>query len=74
MSQVTFYDLGGEDHQIYANLTRTGDVKVVLKNEDDEVIYKEESHIRAWDSIVYLAKQILACDKYIEAQRELRKN
>lgn len=64
---ITLYELMGEDHLIYANKQKNGDIRVIIKNDEtDKEVFNETSHPYAWESLVYLAKQILDADNRIQ--------
>lgn len=64
---ITLYDLGAEYHRLYAKKHNNGEVQVQIVNDDtDKEVYNETSNIAAWESLVYLAKQILDADNRIQ--------
>lgn len=75
MEQITFYDLGGEDHEIHVILDKCPKhVNIEIFNETGDIVFEERSHIYAWESYVNLAKQILACDARIQKEIETRED
>lgn len=68
--ELSFYDICGEDHYIFARLTGIKEVTVVVENESLEEVYHESSHIYAWDSLVSFAKMVLQQNEKI--QKELQ--
>ena len=73
MTELTVYDLMGEDHEIEASLNAKDPKRVLVEitNEDGQCVYSEESHIYAWESLVLFAQQVLNCDKRIQEHLEL---
>lgn len=71
MKELTVYELMGEDYIIYAKLISQNQVSVKIENEDGEVVFKEKTHKYAWESLVYFAKQVLACNERIEQSKEV---
>ena len=72
MTNLTVYDLMAEDHILLADLKKDGRVHVVITDSDEhEIKYSEESHINAWESLVYFAKQVLACDERLRQGIEI---
>jgi|HubBroStandDraft_2_1064218.scaffolds.fasta_scaffold26968_2 hypothetical protein len=63
---LSFYDLGGEDHYIFAELCGTREVAVTVENENGQQVYYEKSHIYAWESLVCFAKMILSQNDKIQ--------
>ncbi len=70
MTDLTLYDLMAEDMIIWAKLVDKNHVSVKVENEQDEIVYEESSHIAAWESLVYLAKQIISVDERIQSELE----
>jgi hypothetical protein len=71
MNTLTLYELMGEDHEIYATLTKEGQVTVVVCNEERKV-YRETSNIAAWYALVDFAKQVLYVDRHIQNELKLK--
>lgn len=63
---ISLYDLCGEDHYIFANLEKDGEVSVIVENEEQKEVYHEKSHFFAWDSLVSFAKMVLQQDEKIQ--------
>jgi archaeosine-15-forming tRNA-guanine transglycosylase len=69
MTDLTVYDLMGEDHYVstsYDAASPAVDVKIYGPYE--EVVFHEESHVFAWRSLVHFAKQIIACDEQMKME------
>lgn len=71
MTELTVYDLLGEDHELWAKSIEPKMVQMVIRNESNEVVYFENSHIYAWESLVSFAKQVLACDERLRQEIEI---
>ncbi len=71
MTNLTVYGLMGEDHEIWAKPIDAKHVQMEIKNEQDERVYFETSHIYAWESLVSFAKQVLACDERLRQEIEI---
>ena len=73
MTNLTVYDLMGEDHEIQARIHVSNKRRVWVRilNEQSEEVYSEESHIYAWESLVGFAKQVLACDERLRQEIEI---
>lgn len=67
-TQLTIYDLMGEDMSIFVKLIDTNHVHVEISDERDVVVYDERSHIYAWDSLVSFAKSVLRYDENIQKE------
>lgn len=72
MSNLTVYDLIAEDHELWAKSIEPKMVQMVIRNEINEVVYFENSHINAWESLVSFAKQVLACDERLQNDLEIK--
>lgn len=71
MTDLTIYDLIGEDHEICVKLVTDKHINIEIKNDQDERVYFESSHIYAWESLVSFAKQVLACDERLRQEIEI---
>ena len=71
MTNLTVYNLMGEDMSIECKLIDTKHVHVDIIDENDNSVYSEDSHIYAWESLVSFAKQVLACDKRLRQEIEI---
>lgn len=69
MTDLTLYDLMSEDMTIWAKLLDNKHIQIQIENELGEIVYLERSHLAAWETMVYFAKQVLSVDERI--QREL---
>lgn len=69
---LELYDIMGSDHQIFAHLERNGEITTVVNDEDGSPVFSETSHIAAWLSLTYFAKQVLDCDAYIQKQLDMK--
>ena len=72
MKDLTFHDLCGQDHVIFARLEKDNEVTMEVWDEMEEVVYKEKSHIYAWDSLVSFAKMVLQQDEQIQKELEAK--
>lgn len=59
MQGLTLYELMGEDMSIEANLIDKNHVCVEVFDESEKIVYQEKSHMYAWESLVYFARQVL---------------
>ncbi len=66
MEQLTLYGIMGEDMSIHAKLIDKKHVCVEVIDESDNTVYKETSHLYAWDSLVIFANKVLKLDKKIQ--------
>lgn len=71
MSELTLYEIMGEDHDITVKLHDDRHVEVVVRNEHLDILYDEVSHIYAWESLVYFAKQVVAVDARLQEDLKL---
>lgn len=71
MTNLTLYEIMGEDMTLWAKLQNKAEVAVQVKNEDDETVFSEVTHIYAWETLVSFAKQIVACDERIQKELEI---
>lgn len=71
MNELTLYNLMSEDMTIWTSLQGKTHVNVKVQNEEGEVVYAQVSHIYAWESLVSLARQVLACDERLRKDLEL---
>lgn len=69
---LRIYDIGAEDHSIFARVQKDKEIEVTILNEKDEPVYQEKSHKAAWASLVTFAKMVLEQDKML--QKELIMN
>ena len=68
-NELTLYEIMAEDHNIYATLTSDKQVLVeVGKDKKNYNDYAETSHIYAWESLVYFARQVIDADKRIQEE------
>lgn len=70
MCELTLYEIMGDDLEIFAKLYDDRHVQVVVQNESSDTLYDEVSHIYAWESLVYFAKQVIAVD--VRLQEDLK--
>lgn len=70
MTDLTLYQLMSEDMTIWAKLVDNKHINIEIQDELDVAVYNETSHIAAWESLVYFAKQILSVDERIQAKLE----
>ena len=69
MDELTLYRLMAEAIATYAKLIDPKTLEYELFDEDSNSIYKDRTHIYAWDQLVYFSKQVITINKRI--QREL---
>ena len=67
---ISLYDICGENHYVFAKLETDGDVTIRVENEESEEVYREKSHIFAWDSLVSFAKMVISQDEKIQKELE----
>lgn len=71
-TDLKLYDLMGEDHELEASVNpKTKQVSIKINNESGNLVYHDNTHEYAWDSLVYFAKQVLSYDKRIKNELEL---
>ena len=71
MTNLTLYEIMGEDMTLWAKLVNKKEVLVQVKDELERTVFEEHSHIYAWETLVSFAKQILAANVHIENQKEI---
>lgn len=72
---LELYDIMATDHLLYAKLEKTGEITMIVVNEENnERVYKETSHEAAWDSLVYFAKQVISADENMQLLKESLEN
>lgn len=62
MRSLTVYELAGEDMDIEVKLLYAEQVEITIRDENEEIVYKETSHKSAWDSLAYFARQVVHYD------------
>ena len=67
---LELYDLMAEDHEIFCKKQSNGEIHVLVINEDEGVVYEESSHLAAWDSLVYFAKQVISEHERMEKEHD----
>ena len=67
-TQISLYDICGDEHYIHANLQKDGDIAIEVQNFDGDQVFKETGHIYAWDSLVAFAKMVLSQDEKIQTE------
>lgn len=70
MTDLTLYDLMGEDMILWAKLVNEKEVLVQVKDELARTVFEESTHIYAWESLVSFARQVIACDERIQMELE----
>lgn len=70
MTDLTLYQLMAEDMTIWVKLVDKNHVNIEIQDELDVAVYNETSHIAAWESLVYFAKQIISVDERIQVELE----
>lgn len=68
MTDLTLYELCGDDHYVIANLQKNGWVDIEVLDAFDQVVYKETSHPAAWESLVRFAKMVKSQDEKVRKQ------
>jgi hypothetical protein len=58
-ASISLYDICAEPHYIEVIPESDTQVTIRIENEDEQEVYKEKSHIAAWESLVYFANMIL---------------
>jgi len=71
MTNLTLYEIMGEDMTLWAKLQNKSEVAVQVKDELDRTVFEESTHIYAWDSLASFARQVLACDERIQQELEI---
>lgn len=71
MTNLTLYEIMGEDMTLWAKLVNKKEVLVQVKDELDRIVFEESTHIYAWESLVSFAKQIIAANVHIENNEEI---
>ncbi len=66
MDDISLYNLCAEDHRIFARVKDNSLIQIAIENEDGDIILREDTHLYAWESLVYFAKQVLYHDKRIQ--------
>lgn len=65
---LELYDIMGSDMLITALKMDDGSILTeVVSEETNELMYQEQSHPFAWDSLVYFAKQIISENERLES-------
>lgn len=71
-TDLNLYDLMGEDHELEALLNPDNKkILININNESGNLVYSDETHPYAWESLVYFAKQVLNYDEKIQEQLNL---
>ena len=70
MTELTLHEIMGEEHEIYVTKLDNDQILISVINESGDVAYSEETHQFAWDSLVGFAKQIIHCERLINAEEE----
>ncbi len=68
MKELTLYDIMGSDHYMVANVETDGQVRAIVIDVNDEVVFNETSHPFAWDSLVSFARMVLNQDEKIQKE------
>ena len=68
MKELTLYDIMGEDHYIVAGVEKDGQVRTVVMNENDDVVFTEVSHRFAWESLVSFARMVISQDEQVQKE------
>jgi len=71
MTNLTLYEIMGEDMILWAKLVNKKEVLVQVKDELDRTVFEESSNIAAWETLVSFANQILAANVHVENQKEI---
>jgi hypothetical protein len=67
-TDLTLYELMGEDMSIFAEALDTMHVHVEVFDETDKQVYFEKTHIYAWESLVGFSKKVLCYDERVQEQ------
>jgi len=70
---ISLYDLMAEDISIQARLTNQKEVSIYLEDEKYKPLAHDKTHLYAWESLVYLAKQIISENDKIQREIENEK-
>jgi len=65
MADLTLYEIMGEDMYLLAIKVSDNKVKIEVLNEQEESLFKEVTHLYAWEGLVSFAKKVLEADKNI---------
>lgn len=69
MKELTLYEIMGEDHYIVAGAEKDGQqVRTIVMNEKDDIVFTEVSHRLAWDSLVSFARMVISQDEKIQKE------
>lgn len=71
MTNLTLYEIMGEDMILWAKLVNKKEVLVQVKDELARTVFEESSNIAAWESLVSFARQIVACDERVQKELEI---
>lgn len=71
MNQLTVYELMAEDMEIFAQLKNNKQIKIEIFNEDNQLVFEEETHRCAWDALVDIARQIISINKRLEDEEQM---
>lgn len=58
----------GEDHYIVADVEKDGQVRTMVMNESDDIVFTEVSHRFAWESLVSFAKMVISQDEQVQKE------
>ncbi len=68
MKDLTLYEIMGEDHYIVADVEKDGQVRTMVMNESDDIVFTEVSHRFAWESLVSFAKMVISQDEQVQKE------
>ena len=71
MSDLTVYDLMGEDMQLTATRLSMNQIAIDIINENGDYVFTESTHEFAWDSLVDFARQVLWSNDQMKMIEEL---
>ncbi len=67
MNDLSVHDLMGEDHELTVKLhTDTKHIEITIHDDRCVEVYDDITHINAWESLVYFAKQVINLDRRIQ--------
>lgn len=68
MKELTLYDIMGSDHYVVADVEKDGQIRTMVIDENDDVVYNESSHKFAWESLVSFARMVISQDEQIQKE------
>lgn len=71
MDNLTLYEIMGEDMDLTTSKLSNSQIAIEVRDENNGIVFYEETHPVAWDSLVTFARQILWCHDKMEIADEL---